>query len=343
MLPTVIRSHLTLCNRLGYFGVVKTRTHATLTAEQSQVSESIVELPAWVKSRPFEHVPWTSPKRTKGTIRFLGPTKDGKPAFLNFKKGQEHQTNFGASLEKVVDITDLRHFDPQTSLRVEGIEWVHAPTVLSEDKLLAPDTGDVEAFVRGPYFEECASLVKERTGAARAIPYNFRHRRIEQNTNLHDPYKFSNKPLPNFHMDNDAETAKINLRRVLGEDEASRWLGKHWGIINVWRPIGDVVRQWPLALVDSRTISNGRDTAPIFTLNNYKTHFTALRPQPHFNFYYVSNLAPDEALLFVDYDSAHEENTVVGVAHGAFEDHNAPKKVPKRRSIEVRCLVLYED
>lgn len=145
-------------------------------------------------------------------------------------------------------------------------------------------------------------------------------------------------------MDNDAETAKVNLRRVLGDEEASNWEGKHWGIVNVWRPVGDVVRQWPLALVDSRNIKYGRDTCPILTLNNYKTHFTALKPQPHFDYYYVSDLAPDEALVFVDFDSKNQgKGTAVGMAHGAFEDHNALPKVPNRRSIEVRCLVLYDD
>jgi hypothetical protein len=177
---------------------------------------------------------------------------------------------------------------------------------------------------------------------------------LAQTTNLEDPYNFSGKPLPNFHMDNDAATAEANLRRVLGDDEASRWLTRRWTIINLWRPLGDVVRQWPLALVDARTIVVGRDTSPIYTLSNYKTHFTALKPQAHLRFYYVSNLAPDEALLFVDYDSKpraadggggddNGEATLVGMAHGAFEDHNAPAKVPRRRSIEVRSLVLYKD
>jgi hypothetical protein len=148
-------------------------------------------------------------------------------------------------------------------------------------------------------------------------------------------------------MDNDAETAAINLRRVLGNEEAERWLTKRWAIVNVWRPVGDVVRQWPLALVDARTVVRARDTVPIYTRNNYKSHFSALKYSPQLRFYYVSNLAPDEALVFVDYDSAGSEvdgrSNSLGIAHGAFEDHNAPKIVPKRRSIEVRCLVLYED
>jgi hypothetical protein len=150
-----------------------TRTFQTATSI-GQFSRS------WKKSQPFEHVPWQAPHVTKGKIRFLGPTTDGEPAFLNFKKGEEHQTNFGPSLEQVTEIMDLRHFDPPTTLAQEGIEWVYYPSVLSEDKLLAPDKSDVETFVRGPYFEECARLVKERTGAARAVAYNFRHRRIEQ-------------------------------------------------------------------------------------------------------------------------------------------------------------------
>jgi hypothetical protein len=145
-----------------------------------------------------------------------------------------------------------------------------------------------------------------------------------------------------MHMDNDAQTAEVNLRRVLGDEEAERWLSKHWGIINVWRPVGETVRQWPLALVDSTVFSRDEATQPIFTKNNYKSHFTALTYNPDYRFYYVSDLSPDEALLFVDYDSEPKGN-LVGMAHGAFEDHNSPLDAPLRRSIEVRCLVLYDD
>lgn len=43
-----------------------------------------------------------------------------------------------------------------------------------------------------------------------------------QTANFHNLYKFSAKPLPNFHMDNNAATAKVNLRPMLGDAEASR-------------------------------------------------------------------------------------------------------------------------
>ncbi len=163
---------------------------------------------------------------------------------------------------------------------------------------------------------------------------------MTQDTNLLDPYKSSAKPLPNFHIDNDFKAAEVNLRRVLGDREADGWLSKRWSIVNVWRPVGDVVvRQWPLALLDSRTLMLESDTVPIYTLNNYKTHFTALKYSPHFRFYYVSNLAPDEALVFVDFhsagSSASSSASALGMAHGAFEDLGAPERV--RGAAQLRC------
>lgn len=187
MIPKISPSSLSITHSapLGFRVAAVKRGQATLVTATNapSVNAGVAPSMTWTKTQPFEHGPWFRPPRTKGTIRFLGPTLDGKPAYLNFKKGQEHQTNFGQSLERVVDITDLRYFEPRATLGVEGVEWVHAPSCLSEDRLLK-DEGDIETFVRGRYFDECAALVKERTGAVKAIPYNYRHRRIEQVGNL---------------------------------------------------------------------------------------------------------------------------------------------------------------
>ena len=134
-------------------------------------------LAAQVGKSPFQHVPWAAPKTTKGTVRFLGPTVDMKPATLDFT---QNTSNFGPPEERVVDITDLRDFQPRTTLTTEGIEWVYAPSILSEDKVRHPDKEKSERFVRGEYFDECGQLVKKRTGASKVVPYNFRHRRIEK-------------------------------------------------------------------------------------------------------------------------------------------------------------------
>ena len=64
-----------------------------------------------------------------------------------------------------------------------------------------------------------------------------------QDINLLDPYKISGKTLLQFHMNNDAGAAEINLRQPLSNEEAKRWIDQNWVTVNVWRHVGDVVCQ----------------------------------------------------------------------------------------------------
>lgn len=168
------------------------------------------------------------------------------------------------------------------------------------------------------------------------------HIGMTKDTNISDGHGTTSKPVQNFHVDNDRSTAVTHLKKHLGEEEAAKWMKKHWGIVNVWRPVGDTVKQWPLALLDSHTIDRQKLTQSVMTLNNYKPASTILVYNPDFRFYYASDLTPEEALIFVDYDD-RPADLMVGVAHGAFEDHSSPKDAPLRRSTEVRVLVLLEE
>ena len=295
-----------------------------------------------VHRKPFEHHPGNAPDITRGTVRFHAGTTDNQLPTLNFTPGHQHETNIKPSEEITVDVTDIRNYDPRTTLDVEGCEWVYSPTTLREADLLEDGKEAIKQRVEGAYFEECAKLVQQRTKSSRAVAYNWRHRRLATNFVPGSAVDYSSKPLATFHMDNDMITAEMNLRRTLGDTEAERWLQKRWAIINVWRPVGDTVSQWPLALLDSHDIKAGENTESIFTKNNYKSHFSALKYSPHFKFYYVNQLTVDEALLFVDYDST-KSSQLSGLAHGAFDDHRTPENAPLRRSIEVRVLVLWED
>ena len=241
-----------------------------------------------------------------------------------------------------MDVIDLRFFDPPVTLAVDGCEWVHSPTTLDEADLLDEDNIKAKSTVEGTYYNECAKLVQQRTGASKALAHNWRYRQHQKDFIPSDVVGISFKPVTMFHIDNDKDTAEASLRRTLGDAEAERWLKKHWGIINVWRPVGDTVMQWPLGLMDSRGVKVGEDAEPIFTKNNYKSHFLGIKHTRDFNFYYVSKLTVDEALLFVDYDSAKSEE-LSGLAHGAFYDHGTPEDAPLRRSMEVRVLVLWDE
>lgn len=120
------------------------------------------------------------PDSTRGKVSFFNGTVDeGKPE-LNFKPGEELATNIKPSYVTEVDVTDLRHFNPPASLAIEGCEWVKAPTQLRESMLDDPDKAKVDSVVRAFYLDECAKLVKDRTGAAKTVAYQFRHRKMEK-------------------------------------------------------------------------------------------------------------------------------------------------------------------
>ncbi|KAK4210476.1 hypothetical protein QBC37DRAFT_292397 [Rhypophila decipiens] len=299
--------------------------------------------------------PTMTPTTTTATAFFFNGTTDGGSPSITFDK----TSNLLPRISKTITVHDFRHRSPPARLPTTKCELVPAPTNLREANLKSPDETLKQSTIDA-YYTECEVLVQSRLpGCVRALAFHHRHREQAGPSSedaLHGVQSFANKPVATFHVDNDSSTAERHLRRKVGDSLADEeWLGKgkRWGIVNVWRPVGDVAYRLPLALAvqDEDTFSSPSSSSEkveetmvrIETPQNYKTHFIGVRPlsEQKYKFWYASNMTPDEALIFMDYDSATGE--ISGVAHGAVEDHNTPDDAPLRRSIEVRVLVLYED
>lgn len=296
---------------------------------------------------------------TAATAYFFNGTTDGGAPSITFNK----TSNLLPRISKTITVHDFRSLPPTESatLTTMKCELVPYPTTLREANLKTSNPLLKQSTIDA-YYAECAALVKSRLpGCDRALAFHHRHREQTPPTvgsdTLHDVQSFANKPVATFHVDNDSTTAERHLRRKVGHEEAeTEWLadGKRWGIVNVWRPVGDIVYRLPLALAvqddassspsqEEETMTENEETmVRIKTPQNYKTHFIGVRPlsEAKYKFWYASRMTPDEALVFMDYDSATGE--ISGVAHGAVEDHDTPLDAPLRRSIEVRVLVLYE-
>ena len=150
--------------------------------------------------------------------------------------------------------------------------------------------------------------------------------------------------------------------------------------INVWRPIAHPATDFPLAVIDWRTTSpedflpvdlmypvrsdsalgdahddRGKERLPTpgseASLEGYEARgeTLAVAPSPNHKFYYVKDMTPDEVMLLKCFDSRGEgmeqgrKGLAVRTPHTAFEDPATPKDAPGRQSIEVRCLVFYEE
>jgi len=156
-------------------------------------------------------------------------------------------------------------------------------------------------------------------------------------------------------------------------------LKKRYQIINVWRPIGNPASDFPLAVIDWRTtkpddfvkvdllypkrkdsVIDGDDDRgkevlpdPASTTSTVgyevKGETYAVAPSDKHQFYYQKDMTPDEALFLKCFDSYSEwmPNGKKGLAHGtphtAFVDPQTPADAPGRQSIEVRCLVFYDN
>ncbi|KXH47070.1 GA4 desaturase [Colletotrichum nymphaeae SA-01] len=150
-----------------------------------------------------------------------------------------------------------------------------------------------------------------------------------------------------IHVDQSYKGAEVVLDR-LPEAEMLRAKTKtRWGIINVWHPLKLVQRE-PLAVCDARSVEES-DLRPVTTRivlgkppntinkDNEQWHMVA---SPRHKWYYASNMTPDEALLIKIFDTKLD-GRARRVPHTAIQ---TPKDVgPPRESIEIRCLVFWED
>lgn len=152
-----------------------------------------------------------------------------------------------------------------------------------------------------------------------------------------------------------AELVRDNKLKSFPDDEVERLKKGRWAIINLWRPLQNTVTRDNLACCDARTVDE-KDLAAVYAelpkeLTNAKTGYrfaagsrseaweVKSNPGSH-KWYYAANMTPNEALLIKQFDSK-KQGVARRTPHCAFsakEDYG-----PTRQSIEVRCLVFWED
>ncbi|KIW35015.1 uncharacterized protein PV07_01742 [Cladophialophora immunda] len=155
------------------------------------------------------------------------------------------------------------------------------------------------------------------------------------------------------HIDQSPNGARRLLQDNLGADVAEKLAKTRWGIVNIWRPI-KTIRRDPLALCDSRTIKDEelaivKSTLPkkgsgqgyydgVSKGDGFET--LELRYGPDHDWWYVSELTPEEALVFKIFDSKRSVKGRSG--HTSFIDPRT-SQFATRESMELRSFVFYED
>jgi hypothetical protein len=225
--------------------------------------------------------------------------------------------------ERPVLIADARPVADTLSLDVEGFARVGHRTAVR-------DFWD-EAQTLALGHPEAAEIVRSATGATRVVVFDHTLRRRQPGA--------ARQPVTRVHVDQTVRSGPQRVRDVMGE-QAETLLRGRAAIINVWRPIARPASDWPLALADARSIAPA-DLLPYELRFAHRTgEIYGLAHNPGQRWYYVRDLAPDEALLIKCWDS--DEGVARFAPHTAFEDPTTPSGAPPRESIEFRTIAFFD-
>ena len=290
---------------------------------------------------------------------------DGNEAGTVGVKMEPHQL-------QVLDARQFRGSDRRTLDR-NGFELIECP-------LRDPDLDFFDSrIVVDRYYDECAEVVRDATGASRVFAFDhnvrssdtkLRHQRLVGGQEIQNParmvhgdYTLWSGPqrLRDFAKpptiadayrsrleEGDTLLAPVDVDQAL---ESGRF-----ALINLWRNIAeDPVARDPMALCDAQTIDP--DDLVVFEVQYHDRvgeNYTAKYSDRHqWNTY--PGLTREEALLIKQWDSAGPMARSAGKMgdaaepdspctcsfHTAFSDPATPEDAPDRLSIEVRCIVVY--
>ncbi|KIW98240.1 uncharacterized protein Z519_01824 [Cladophialophora bantiana CBS 173.52] len=292
------------------------------------------------------------PKHVSTTLNFrLDPALGGHTTYKAATAGY-FRLKFDV---QEVTIYDGRGREGDFRLSTHGFQYHKHPPA----KVDYQDPDQIKQVV----YPETIELMKEVTGATEVHIYSHLVRQdsrektdalIKEQENLAD-----DDPAPQVgparfvHIDVSDVGAEQMLYQNLSPDIAKKLSSTRWAIINLWRPIKTVTKD-PLCMCDIRTC---RDedliTMPVLLppkgsgkLANVSrgddVEIMVMKHHPEQEWHYISRMEPDETLLIKCWDSLRDGHTARRTPHTSFIDP-ATQDDPVRESVEVRCLVFYED
>jgi hypothetical protein len=196
-----------------------------------------------------------------------------------------------------------------------------------------------EAAITSAYYKECEELLKGVTGANRIHIFNHKVRRGPTQWHHLGFDNLKNRgPVTKTHVDQSYAGAELRLRYDL-PDEVEELLKKRYQIINIWRPISTVLKD-PIAIADARSVPDADLVEADMIEHDFPGKQWVVRYSPDHRWYYKYRMAPEDVLLIKCFDS--KVSVARRALHSAFEDA-AQRDQESRQSIEVRCLVFYDD
>lgn len=212
------------------------------------------------------------------------------------------------------------------------------------------------------YLDEVEELVTRLCGATRTAAQGWMIRtsadlteRAKQKVEGYQHSGGIQPPAGEAHVDYNEATGRRAAARVYADRFPDGPGYKRYICFSLWRTFSPGPQDWPLAVCDGRTVSD-EETASntLFVVDEFPVGdaltapvegedqmiaATIFRHRDRHRWWYFSNMAADDVLLFKFQDSDH--SVTWRCPHTAFHDTSLPD-AKIRSSIEVRCIAFFE-
>ncbi|KAF2749360.1 hypothetical protein M011DRAFT_493079 [Sporormia fimetaria CBS 119925] len=264
------------------------------------------------------------------TLNYWDDPGDGSrptPIFI----GRGRITNERPHVAHNFVVTDISGDEDKYTLDGHGFQYIHHQSAEKEFTN--------EASIRTTYYKECEQLLKDVTGANRVHIFNHKVRRGPTQWHHLGLKNLANRgPVTKTHVDQSYAGGELRLRYEF-PTEADELVKRRYQIINIWRPI-EIILKDPIAVADSNSVPDADLVAADMTEDDFAGEQWVVRHNPQHCWFFKYRMTPQDVLLIKCFDS---DPTVARRAlHSAFEDL-AHRDEVSRQSIEVRCIVCYDD
>jgi hypothetical protein len=245
------------------------------------------------------------------------------------RPGQDSRELPGTYEEQTLPVKNGRLIRDTLKLNTHGFEFLDHATAVKDFQN--------EDELKATYYPEIEEFIKLHTGASKVLMFDHTIRIGEKNLRQE---KLARAPVNSVHNDYTDASGPKRVRDLLEPEEAEAALKGRFAIIQVWRPIIDVVGRDPLAICDARSLPK----EGFIVVQRKYAHRTGetyhITYNPEHQWYYFPNMKRTEAILFKVFDS-DMQNPVRYTAHSAFQDPTSSTNAPPRQSIEARALVFF--
>eukprot|EP00930_Biecheleria_cincta_P082304 TRINITY_DN72061_c0_g1_i1.p1 TRINITY_DN72061_c0_g1~~TRINITY_DN72061_c0_g1_i1.p1 ORF type:complete len:372 (+),score=76.10 TRINITY_DN72061_c0_g1_i1:60-1175(+) len=311
----------------------------------------------FVPCSPEDPAPPGFPLRYETYVRQHGRVPHAIP-----QDGLKDMFEGGANLVPMkVTMRDARRLIPSPRLKSHGFELMSYNGSATQDAMKDLNTESIKT-----YYKEIEQLLIQKTGADAA--FSFVHaKRIPSTRRVEAEAGYASY----WHTDQSHKSWSARLHELFGQhsweevgppglDEAAAKraaAAQRYAVVTAWRYLGPAAscRESHLAIVDPASV----DASDVIDFSliacgleggNYRLRAPAPDEKNKHICYYYPEMVQNEILCFIVYDSKPNAELTKKFAsmpspscfHGAFSDPTAPKDEPKRESVDVRCLLVWD-